>query len=165
MGFLLNLDFLRDTVAAEPKGLDLAADAIDDVIKQIDLELSELVPVEFRVAGSIQSASFGGADRAPNLALHHTRAHEVIWKTLLGVKQDLETFQEACRNAKNEIIGTDEDVADRQRRTTAAIEILQAGSTGRDGRDAHQQARQDQDVTGGDAGDAGDTGSTFEGDA
>ena len=148
MGFLLDLDFLRDTVAVEPKGLDLAADAIDDVIRQIDHELSKLTPTRFETDGTIQKASFGGADSAPNLALHYSRAHEVISQTLLGVKQDLETFQDACRNAKNEIIGTDDDVAERQRRTTLAVEILQDGSSSRAGRDAHRQAQQDQDVNG-----------------
>lgn len=150
MGFLLNLDFLKDLAppgpgTSGPQGLDLAAEAIDDVIKRIDEEMAELLPVEFAFAGSIQSASFGGADSAPHLALHYSRAHEVIWKTLYGVKQDLETFQEACRTAKLQIVDTDQDAADRQ---NAIVTTLEAGSSGQSGNHAHQQARQGQDVNG-----------------
>lgn len=150
MGFLMNLDFLKDLAppapgATGPQGLDLAAEAIDDVIKRIEEEMSDLLPAEFAFAGSIQNASFGGAESAPNLALHYSRAHEVIWKTLYGVKKDLETFQDACRAAKVQIIDTDQDAADRQ---NAIVSTLEAGSSGGSGSYAHQQAQQGQDVNG-----------------
>ena len=44
----------------------------------------------------------------------------------MGVKQDLETFQEACRAAKVQIVDTDQDSADRQ---VAVLNTLEAGST------------------------------------
>jgi hypothetical protein len=153
MGFVLNLGFLSEpdpgTDPVGPQGLDLAVEAIDSVIKRIEDELAVLEPTKFASDGTIQKASFGGGDAAPNLALHYSRAHEVIAKTLLGVKEDLVTFQDACRNAKNEIVATDEDVAQQQNQNRAAVEILQAGVSPRDSSAAHQQAQQNQDVNGG----------------
>lgn len=153
MGFNLNLSQFLDTVPAAntsaPQGLDLAVEAIDNVIKQIETEMAVLVPSEFASAGAIQKTSFGGADAAPNLALHYSRAHEVTWKTLRGVKEDLVSFQEACRNAKQQIITADEDAADQHNRTRSAVEVLAAGSSTHQGRYEHQQAQQNQDTTGG----------------
>jgi hypothetical protein len=153
MGFNLNLSQFLDTVpfasSSAPEGLDLAVDAIDDVVKQIEKEMEVLVPSEFASAGAIQKTSFGGADAAPNLALHYTRAHEVTWKTLRGVKADLVKFEEACQKAKQEIIAADEDAADRHNRTRSAVEVLTAGSDTHEGSYQHQQAQQNQDTTGG----------------
>ena len=152
MGFSLNLSqFLNvvPTTSSAPKGLDLAVEAIDDVVKRIEAEMDVLRPQEFATAGAIQRASFGGADAAPNLALHYTRAHEVTWKTLLGVKQDLVAFQEACRTAKQQIVLADEDSADQHNRTRTAIEALEAGSDQHQGRWDHRAAQQNQDTTGG----------------
>ncbi|MFB9311547.1 hypothetical protein [Nocardioides plantarum] len=152
MGFSLNLSQFLDvvpTTSSAPQGLDLAVEAIDDVIKRIEAEMDLLQPNEFASAGTIQSVSFGGADAAPNLALHYTRAHEVTWKTLRGVKSDLVAFQEACRTAKQQIVLADEDSADQYNRTRTAIEALEAGSDQHQGRWDHQQAQQDQDTTGG----------------
>lgn len=155
MGFSLNLTKFLDAVPAAsggsddsaPQGLDLAVDAIDTVIKQIEAEMEVLLPVEFAFAASIQNGSFGGAESAPNLALHYSRAHEVTWKTLLGLKQDLEAFQQACRNAKQQIINADDDAAVRAERTRSAIETLEAGAAGHQGRQAHRDARQNQNTT------------------
>jgi uncharacterized protein YwlG (UPF0340 family) len=153
MAFSSNLSHFLDMVVpdgpAEPQGLDLAVDAIDHVIKQIETEMAVLEPEKFEAAGTIQRASFGGADAAPNLALHYTRAHEVTWKTLRGVKDDLVKFQDACRHAKQQIILADEEAADRHKKTRSAIEVLEAGSSTHQGTDQHRQAQQDQDTTGG----------------
>lgn len=148
MGFLYNLEQFVQTETIAPQGLDLAEKAIDDVIAQIDIELDALRPDEFETTGSIQPASFGGADAAPELALHHSRAHEVTYKTLRGLKDDLITFQDACRKAKQEVIVADQDAAERQQRTLQAVEILQVGASQQQSRHDHQQAQQDQDVSG-----------------
>ncbi len=149
MGFLYNLDQFVQTEPTAPQGLDLAEDAINDVITQINTELDGLKPAEFESDGAIQPTSFGGADAAPELALHHRRAHEVTYKTLRGLKDDLITFQEACRKAKEAVIVADQDAAARQQRTQQAVEILQVGASQQQSRHDHQQAQQDQDVSGG----------------
>jgi hypothetical protein len=149
MSFRLNLDPFLQTVQGGPQGLDLAEETIDGVIKQIDTELAELNPEAFAFAASIQDSSYGGADSAANLALHYNRAHEVIWKTLRGIREDLESFQQACRDAKNEIISADEDSYDRIRITRDAVDALASGSTSREGQRQYDDARQGQDVTGG----------------
>lgn len=149
MGFTLNLSQFLDVAPQGSTGLSLAEEAIDDVIKRIEEEMEVLRPEEFAFAASISAGSFGGADSAPNLALHHRRAHEVTWKTLRGVREDLLTFQEACRKAKHEIIAADEDAAGRHRSTLDAVEVLAVGSSHGQGRRDHEQAQQGQDVTGG----------------
>lgn len=149
MGFRLNLDPFLQTVPSGPQGLDLAEETIDGVIKQIDTELAEFNPEAFAFAASIQESSYGGAESAANLALHYNRAHEVIWKTLRGIREDLSSFQQACRDAKNEIIAADEESADRIRITRNAVDALASGSTSRQGEHDHRDAQQSQDVTGG----------------
>ena len=72
---------VRHARGAAPVGLDLAADAIDDVIKRIEQEMSELLPVEFAFAGVDPADVVRRGESAPNLSLHYGRAHEVIWKT------------------------------------------------------------------------------------
>ncbi|CAN5417271.1 hypothetical protein BH10ACT3_BH10ACT3_19490 [soil metagenome] len=148
MGIMGLSDFV-DALPSTPKGLDLAEEAIDDVIKRIDAEQAKLVPAHFESAAMINDTSFGGADSAPVLALHYNRAHEVIAKTLSGIKDDLLAFQQACRDAKNEIIGADENSADRMRITQPAVEALEDGSQSREGLHDHHQAQQNQDVNGG----------------
>jgi len=130
-------------------GLEVVAEAIDGVIRQIDAEQRRIRPAEFRNDGSIAQPSLGGADAAPLLALHHSRAHEVVGNTLDAIKADLAAFQEACIAAKNMIVVADEESADRMRSAEAVVEALAAGSSGRESRNAHQQAQQEQDVTGG----------------
>lgn len=141
-------DFLS-TAPTGPQGLELAEEAIDDVIAKIDQEQAKLLPAKFAFAASIENASFGGADSAPGLALHYSRAHEVIWKTLSGVKEDLLAFQQACRDAKNEIVAADDSSAERMRIAQVAVETLASGSTSRRGQRDHREAQQGQDVTGG----------------
>ncbi|CAN5425908.1 hypothetical protein BH09ACT12_BH09ACT12_11780 [soil metagenome] len=147
MGLMGLSDFV-DALPSTPMGLDLAEEAINDVIKQIDHEQEQLAPAHFESAGRISDSSFGGADSAPMLALHYSRAHEVIAKTLSGIKDDLLAFQQACRDAKDEIIGADESSADRMRITQTAVEALEDGSQSREGLHNHHQAQQNQDVTG-----------------
>ncbi|WP_148612150.1 hypothetical protein [Nocardioides rubriscoriae] len=149
MGFSLDLAAFVDTEPTGPQGLDLAEDAINNVIDQIDTELKTLRPVDFESEGAIRPTSFGGADAAPELALHHSRAHEVTYKTLIGLKDDLVAFQEACRKAKQEVVLADQDAAERQRRTLQAVELLEVGASQQQSRRDHEQAQQDQDVTGG----------------
>jgi|GEM_PF-3327064 len=149
MGFRLNLDPFLQTVPSGPQGLDLAEETIDGVIKQINTELAEFNPEAFAFAASIQDSSYGGADSAANLALHYNRAHEVIWKTLRGIRDDLESFQQACRDAKNEIISADENSYDRVRITRDAVDALTSGSTSREGQRQYDDAQQSQDLTGG----------------
>ena len=68
------------------------------VIKRDRRRDGRACPRTFATDGTIQRASFGGADSAPNLAMHYSRAHEVTWKTLRGLKKDLVAFQDACRS-------------------------------------------------------------------
>lgn len=152
MSFSLNLSNYVPTDATTVvkteavRELVLLEEVIDRVIKEIDAELVEFQPVEFAFDGLIRQGSFGGADSAPGLALHYTRAHDVTWKTLVGVKEDLEAFQQSCRDAKNQIILADERSADEQRRTLDAVETIYAGASNGQGRRDYQDARQNQDT-------------------
>lgn len=152
MVFLLNqvTDFIDSLPAAAtaPEGLDLAVESIQLVIETIETERANIEPVGFAFEALVYPSSFGGADSAPNLGTHYSRAHEVIWKTLDGLKKDLQTFQEACLAAKNEIISADENSADRMRIAQNAVERLATGDASRDSVREHREAQQSQDVEG-----------------
>ena len=124
-------------------GIAVVEENVDRVIVQIEAEQENLRPVAFAFGALIHAPAFGGADSAPGLSMHYSKAHEVTWKTLKGVKQDLLDFQQALRDAKNEIIKADESSADRVRLVTNAIETVAAGSYGGHGDRAHENAQRD----------------------
>lgn len=146
-GFTQSLSSYLDGLSAT--GLDLVVEGVDDVIAQINVEQDRIKPEVFKSDGTISPASFGGGDTAPLVALHHTRAHEVIGTTLDGIKADLEALRQACIDAKNAIISADEESAARMSAAQRAVESLVAGSTTDRSDRAYEQARQNQDVTGG----------------
>ena len=123
------------------RGLDLAESVIEEVITVIGQQQERLDPVEFEDKGHISASSFGPVDRAPELALHYTRAHGVTRDTLEGVKTDLENFQLACRQARQAIVDADEEASDRIRYTQVAVDKLAVGSRTNHGDQAHHQAQ------------------------
>jgi hypothetical protein len=123
------------------RGLDLAESVIEGVITTISREQDNLDPVEFEDKGYIAAGSFGGADQAPGLALHHTRAHGVTADTLTGVKTDLENFQVACRLARQAIVDADQEASDRIRYTQVAVDQLAFGARTNHGEQANSQAQ------------------------
>lgn len=129
-------------------GLDVAVQSIKDVIATIQTEQDQLKPAGFAFGALIAPSSFGGPDSAPNLGLHYTRAHEVIWKTLDGIKQDLMSFQEACESAMIEIERADDEAGQRARSIEQATETITVGAAGRRSVEDHQSAQQNQDVDG-----------------
>jgi hypothetical protein len=127
--------------------LELVVEKIDMVIDLIEVEQAELQPVTFAFGASIADGSFGRADSSSHLSHHYNRAHEVTWKTLRGVKEDLVAFREACRAARDAIREADDQVADQMRTITSALGIVEAGGRGQRSHNAHQAAQQNQDVT------------------
>lgn len=134
--------------AADPEGLDLAEETIDEVITLIESKQQDLAPQHFATRGHINAGAFGGADSAPSLALHYSRAHEVITDTLEGVKKDLVAFQQACRDAKQAIVDADGESADRMRVAQAAVERLAVGAHSNEGEHAYDNAQQHQHTDG-----------------
>lgn len=151
MAFLSQLGAFADIAtriakdSAEAEGLALADETIESVIKVIHDEEDKLSPAEFENSGHISSGSFGGGDRAPSLALHYSRAHEVTADTLKGVRKDLRAFQDACRDARKVIAGADQGAADQLQVTQVAVDSLTAGSWSDWGERSHEQAQQDHD--------------------
>lgn len=150
MAFLTSLDAFLDAAvtpgsdsSSTQRGLDLAVGTIEAVIRSIEIERENLDPDSFEHRGHISGRSFGGADRAAALALHHTRAHAVTADTLKGVIEDLRTFQQACRDTLQAISDVDLDAADRLRRTQLAVQTLAAGAGGGEGDRSYRQAQYD----------------------
>ena len=67
----------RPADAETLEGLRLVEEKINDVITAINKELDQFDPEIFQKDGEIKPQSFGDTDRAPLLALHHRRAHQV----------------------------------------------------------------------------------------
>lgn len=130
--------FAAATVKASPTGLTIVEEAINKAVSSIDNQLSKLDHQTFGADGFIPRSAFGAADRSPELALHHTRAHAVIETTLIGVKKDLEKFRTACVEARALITGADEQAGDDSRILVARV--LAEGTTGSAGDDYYNQA-------------------------
>jgi hypothetical protein len=126
--------------------LDLVHEEIDRVIKLIQDEQDALLPVAFAFGALVQPASFGQPDSAPKLAHHYSRAHDVTWKTLNGVKEDLIKFRDACTEARKAIVTADETAADDMRVISNALTIVAAGGRGDETNRAHREARQGQNT-------------------
>ena len=134
--------------AAGGSGLDLVAETIREVIATIQSEQDKLEPVGFAFGALVYPSSFGGADSAPGLGLHYSRAHEVIWKTLEGIKQDLSAFAVACEQAMLEIEKADDEAVSRAHSIERATESIAVGAAGRRSVDDHRNAQQNQNVQG-----------------
>lgn len=134
MTFGATLDVFTDVLNRLPdepgsaQGLDLAVETIERVINDIDKQLLEIDPHEFENQAHISGSSFGGADRASDLSVSHTRAHAVTAATLRGVVTDLRTFQAACRFARDTISETDLAVRDDLAALTNAVTTIAAGA-------------------------------------
>ncbi len=126
--------------------LEVVVDQINDVIRQITDEEQAFAPVTFAFGASVSPGSFGGADSSSALSQHYNRAHEVTWKTMQGIKDDLVEFREACRAAMEEISKADDNAADNMRVVTNALGIVATGGQGRRSERAHQDAQQSQDL-------------------
>ena len=127
-------------------GLDLVVGTINEVIATIQVEQDKLQPVGFAFGALVHPSAFGGSDSAPDLGLHYSRAHEVIWKTLEGIKQDLVGFQQACENAMSEIEKADDEAVSRAHSLERATESIAAGAAGSQSVDVHRNAQQNQNV-------------------
>lgn len=125
------------------RGLDLADREIQEVIDSIQGELDDLDPAAFETKGHISPVSFGGADLASKIAMHHSRAHAVTADTLNGVITDLETFRDACRNVRAMIAETDEGAADALNRTVTAVDTLEVAARTNQAQQTHEQAQQE----------------------
>lgn len=132
----------RPADAETLEGLKLVEEKINDVITTINKELDQFDPDIFQKDGEIKPQSFGDTDRAPLLALHHRRAHQVTAETLVGVRKDLVAFRQACRDARAFVEQADQDAAVEVALTQRAVERLDQGSSTSHGESANQQAQQ-----------------------
>ncbi|GAB2968739.1 hypothetical protein [Nocardioides montaniterrae] len=80
---------------------------IDTIISTIKHELQHYTPEHFKHQGHVATSAWGGGERSANVAMHHTRAHEVMADTLLGVRKDLEEYQAACKEARRYLTEAD----------------------------------------------------------
>ncbi|WP_323792660.1 hypothetical protein [Nocardioides sp.] len=142
----LDVRSLLGTGTAGVNELVLVIEQIDDVVKRISAEEQAFAPVTFAFGASVAPGAFGRADSAPSLSGHYDRAHEVTWKTLRGIKDDLIGFQEACRAAMVAIRDADDQAADHMRVVTDALGIVAAGGRGHGGQQARRDAQQHQDT-------------------
>lgn len=122
--------FMVAAAGATPRGIVLVEEAIDKAIASIDQEILELDPDAFGVEAFIPLAAFGTTARSPEVAVHHIRAHSVIAATLVGVRDDLVHFKDACEMARRDMQAVDEGLVFDLTRYQAALEGIGAGLTG-----------------------------------
>lgn len=142
---LLNLDGIVTTVQ-----LISIESEINDIVKTIEDELKSYKPEHFQNQGHVESGSWGGGDRASSIATHHARAHGVMTDTLIGVREDLQAYQQACRDARKFLEDADLTAAGDLGAIRSAVEAL-ANSSGSDhGNKAYSQAQLNHANDGGD---------------
>lgn len=134
--------FIAAVQAATPRGLTLVETAIDDAIAQIGKQVEDLDLDNFNTVAFIRKSAFGAADRSPEVALHHTRAHAVMKATLEGVKTDLDKFKLACIAARDDIAGVDAAAATELKARLSAVTALSTALPGH-GDDAYANAVQE----------------------
>lgn len=122
--------FMVAAAGATPRGIVLVEEAIDKAIASIDEEILDLDPDSFGVEAFIPLAAFGTTARSPEIAVHHTRAHSVIAATLVGVREDLLHFKDACEMARRDMQAVDEGLVFDLARYQAAVEGIGSGLTG-----------------------------------
>lgn len=140
MDVLLNLMGFGDKVVSAFE-LVLIECEIDGIVGTIEKELEHYKPEHFHNRGHIAAGSFGGGDRAPSLALHHTKAHAVMTDTLYGIRKDLLEYQQACRDARKFLQEADLTSAGDLNALTKAVEALSTGARSDHGADAYSQAQ------------------------
>lgn len=134
--------FAAALATASQTGIALVESAIDEAIADLEEQIGLLKPDDFDVKAFIPASAFGAADRSPELALHHTRAHRVIKATLDGLLEELGHFRDACSGARQVFRTADEGAAGDLQVRVQAVEALASAPSG-DGDAAYQQAVQD----------------------
>lgn len=124
-------------------GIALVETEVTKVIGVIDEKLETIKPESFDSLGAIQSTSFGDTERSALLSVHHRRAHQVTYETLVGVRQDLVAFRKGCVEARLFLQRADDNAADEVALTRKAVERLAQGSATNHAETANAQAQQD----------------------
>lgn len=112
----------------EPQGLALVDEHIAQVISGTQNELNSFTPKKFETDAFIGDLSFGGADRASNLANHHKWAQRVMSETLGGVGADLEHFVAGCHDARTFLTDADDTASVDLDNRRQAVEALATGT-------------------------------------
>lgn len=123
-------------------GIALVESEVTKVIGVIDEKLESIKPESFDSLGAIQPTSFGDTERSPLLAVHHRRAHQVTYETLVGVRQDLVAFRKGCVEARLFLQRADDNAADEAALTRKAVDRLAQGSATNHAETANTQAQQ-----------------------
>lgn len=123
-------------------GIALVETEVTKVIGVIDEKLETIKPESFDSLGTIQPTSFGDTERSSFLAVHHRRAHQVTYETLIGVRQDLVAFRKGCVEARLFLQRADDNAADEAALTRKAVDRLAAGSSTNHADTANAQAQQ-----------------------
>ncbi|HVK27329.1 MAG TPA: hypothetical protein VM575_03255 [Nocardioides sp.] len=123
-------------------GIELVEAEVTKVIGVIDEKLDTIKPDAFDSLGAIQPTSFGDTERSSLLSVHHRRAHQVTYETLVGVRADLVAFRKGCADARLFLQRADDNAADEAALTRKAVDRLTQGSSTNHAETANTQARQ-----------------------
>ena len=139
------LDGMSGVIAGLMRDLHVDEYRIQQVIRALDEESTDLGDQSFHRTAKINPAAFGGSETAQALGTHHDRAYKVIDDTIRGVVRDLETFRDNVRmavqlvNSADETVARDMDV--RRQRVADAMSQVAHNSAGDH---ANQDARNNQ---------------------
>ncbi|ANH36801.1 hypothetical protein I601_0348 [Nocardioides dokdonensis FR1436] len=131
-------------LATAMQSLAIEQTNIDRVIAALQECTDGSWDAQFASDAAIAPPSFGGADSAATLGMHHDRAHQVMTETVTGIVADLTAFADGVHAAARLITDADESVAasltDKQR----AVELMNDAWLTSEGDSAYDRARNDQ---------------------
>lgn len=119
--------FYIDPVAQALKDLDVNPEGIRAVISALNANAHELDDGSFQRL-HISPGVFGGSEAAAELGYHHSKAHQIVSDTILGVVQDLTRFRDGVEQAVNLVNAADESNAADLHSRQSAVEVLVGSS-------------------------------------
>lgn len=125
--------------------LELHDDVLQELVQLLQASTDDLDGSTYGNL-NLTPAAFGGSDKAGDLGSHHTRAHRVIAKTLIGVAEDLAKFSTATQKAAELVTDTDNSAATDMTRRAQAASVLVTASGYSSGDKQYNNARNDPTV-------------------
>lgn len=118
--------------------LDVDPEGIRAVISALNANAHELDDGSFQRL-HVSPGVFGGSEAAAELGFHHSKAHQIVSDTILGVVQDLTRFRDGVEQAVHLVQAADETNAADLHSKQTAVDVLVGSSAFAEG-DRREQA-------------------------
>ena len=119
--------FYIDPVVQALQDLDVDPEGIRAVISALNANAHELDDGSFQRL-HVSPGVFGGSEAAAELGYHHSKAHQIVSDTILGVVDDLTRFRDGVEQAVHLVNTADETSAADLQSKQSAVQVLVGSS-------------------------------------